>query len=183
VTAELMARAQAGDVDAFGQLYAAHYNQVRLYAESRHPGHGDDIAQDVFVRALGALHQWKDHGRGPGPWFGTIAANMCVDRARRTKAVHYRQIIPVAEILDLYAEAPEPGPERQAIAQAVRAELKAALAGVTPEQRTALVEYYLHEKSIAETARVLGRGEGAVRSILMRARAAMARQLTAVADA
>lgn len=166
-----MHRAQAGDVDAFGELYAAYIGEVRRYAEVRHPGHGDDIAQDVFVRALGALHSWRDMGKSPGAWLRTITVNLCHDRA---KTAHYRRHTAVdftehPSIGNLRDEHREGNPEGAVLDLMRDTTLLKALWQLTDVQRECLVNRYVRELSVEETAARMGLSDGAVKALAYRA--------------
>ena len=175
--AELMRRAQAGDVDAFGELYALYRDPVFRLAYKYRPGEAADITQDVFVRAMGALKNWQDQGKDPLAWFYRITRNLCSDRAG---AWHARMVSPISNDLlnqwDIAADSRH-GPERLAIEDLVREEVLAALLGLSPDQRTALVLHYLKQLSIAEVAAAMGRQESAVKSVLVRGRSTLARAL------
>jgi RNA polymerase sigma-70 factor (ECF subfamily) len=162
----LMIRAQAGDADAFGELYAAYVGEVRRYAETRHPGHGDDIAQDVFVRALGALHSWRDQGKTPGAWLRTITANLCRDRARsahylRSTVVDFTENTDFRTLRDTHREG---DPEGAVLDRARDTALLTALWALTADQRECLLNRYVRELTVEETAESMGVTVGAVKS-------------------
>lgn len=171
---QLMARAQAGDVDAFGELYSRYRPSVLAYARSRHPGLAEDIAQDVFVRALGSLHRWVDQGKSPAAWLQTITANVCHDRFTRSPE---RRLNLVYEMPDVPDRPDRTDPAALAMQDLARREVLVALLELTDPQREAVVLFYLREMSLIEVAEVMGRAEGAVKALLHRARREMARHL------
>lgn len=182
--AQLMTRAQNGHVDAFAQLYTLYRPQVLAYATSRHPGLGEDITQDVFVRALGALHTWQDQGKSPGGWLRTITINLCRDRA---KSSHYQRSAPFDPgdyvITTVEADQKRTDPALLTVEHLVYDEVLTALQELTADQREALILFHLRELSLRETAERMGRGENAVKALLGRARRALAAHLRALADA
>lgn len=177
---ELMALAQAGDPDAFAQLYTRHRPMVLALARRSHPRQAEDIAQDTFVRALGALHTWSDQGVGPAAWFRTIVTNLCRDRARSAyeQRVSLGADVGESDVAEPHRSDPALLAER---ADAGR-ELCAAVARLSYGQRRVIAAYYLREMPVADIARMYGLKPGSVRVLLHNGRRALAKRL-AVADA
>jgi len=75
---ELIRRALGGDASAFARLYVAHVGRVRAYLRrcGFAPADVDDLAQDVFVRALRSLRTFDLDRPTAGPWLGAIARNV-----------------------------------------------------------------------------------------------------------
>ena len=179
-SAELMTRAQAGDIDAFGEIYTRYLPEVRRIVYKRLPRFAEDIVQDVFVKALGNLHTYHDTGRDPGAWINTIAVNLCRDRG---VSAYVTRVEPSADAGADLATTPEAGPERLTIDRMQRDEMQALLARLPDKLREALVLFYLHDMSVVDVAQAVGRTTGSVKAALSRGRRLMAAQLTAVADA
>jgi len=178
---DLMARAKAGDLGAFGKIYSRHRDEVFRYARARLPHLADDITQDVFILALKNLHQWHDQGVSPGAWLRTITANLCTSRAR--EAYHRRVVL-----VDFDMDRADPGdsPDKQVADRLLRERVGAALANLPKDQRRAVSLYYLDGLSTSETAEAMGRtgvSRQATTSMLFRARRALANSLAGVADA
>lgn len=80
---ELARAAKAGDRAAFGRLCDRHRRCVRGILLARAPRQElDDLAQEVFLRALRNLEALRDPAAF-GPWLATIARNVATDRLRR----------------------------------------------------------------------------------------------------
>lgn len=171
---ELMTRAQAGDLDAFAQLYAAYRARLAAYAEKRLPGHGDDIAQDVFVRALGNLNGWRNQGKDPLAWLFTICGRACIDR---TRSAHYRRVIAV-EDPGSWLEAPARyGPEAVTMQELTRDAVSAALGDLTERQRQALTAFHMRGLTLVQIAVEMDCTVAAVKALMYKGRLAMARTL------
>jgi RNA polymerase sigma-70 factor, ECF subfamily len=86
--ARLIARAQAGDRDAFARLYDRHYDPIRRYlCTALRDGHdAEDAAQDVFVHAFRALPRYEVRAQPLRRWLFRIARNVAIDRARRRRS-------------------------------------------------------------------------------------------------
>ncbi len=84
----LVERSQAGDRDAFAELYAWYSGRLVRYCREHlgDPGDAEDAAQESFVRAWRALGSLTGDRRFY-PWLRVIAHNVCMDwnRRRRTE--------------------------------------------------------------------------------------------------
>jgi RNA polymerase sigma-70 factor (ECF subfamily) len=88
ITADLVARCQAGDVDAFAELYRQHAPRV-FSLTCRMSGStetGEDLLQEVFLQAHRKIHGFKGDS-AVGTWLYRLAINHCLDfvRSRRVK--------------------------------------------------------------------------------------------------
>lgn len=90
---QLIDRAQTGEPEAFSELYAMHWPTVATLAGRRtgDPSAAEDLAQEVFIRAMGNLDRFENFGGGLAPWLTTITINSSNDYhrmgARRPKEV------------------------------------------------------------------------------------------------
>src|SRR4029077_1339019 len=80
----LMLRVQAGDQDAFQELFRKFSPRVLQYAR-RFVGseaQAEEVAQDVFVQIFRFRHRYKPQSR-LATWIFTIATNLCLNELRR----------------------------------------------------------------------------------------------------
>lgn len=157
----LLHRAAAGDSDAFAHLVQRHHDRLvsRLRGRGVDRNDIDDVAQDVWVRALAGAAQ-HDPARPVWPWLRTIADNLLVDRARARRREVTLDVIDLAD--------PEPTvtiEDREIIAQ--------ALAGITDRQRDLIVLIDVDEVEQVDAAAQLGITYTAMRVRLHRARTAL----------
>jgi RNA polymerase sigma-70 factor (ECF subfamily) len=127
----------------------------------------EDIAQEVFVRALRALHRW-DRNRPLRPWILTIAANRCrtfLSRRRRRPATSE-----LAEDISV----PESG---QAAANELQAEIRKVLDTLRPEYQQVFLLFHEQGLSYDEMSTMIGKPIGTVKTWLHRARGEMIVQL------
>ncbi len=144
---EWIARAQAGDRQAFGEL-VYHYREGVINVVYRMCGDAnlaEDAAQEAFIRAWQHLPRYQS--RSPfRNWLYRIATNVAVDGLRRERDT--------VDIEDAPLAASSPGPEA-AVEHNERAEqVRQAVLALTPASRLVLVlrEYEnLSYKEIAET--------------------------------
>ncbi len=162
--AELAARAQAGDREAYGALVMRYAAQARRVARAilGNPEDADDAAQDGFLAALRHIGRY-DPDRPFGPWLVRIVANAAADRRRRRKVRRTEELSPVAATA-------APGPSEVTDRRALRAALETALADLPERQRIAVVLFDVEGYSHAEIAGMLGVPEGTVRSDVFHAR-------------
>ena len=83
-TQELIGKAKAGDLDAFGRIVLQHESGVRAYLAVRmnDPAGVDDLAQEVFITAFRRLESF-DASKPIGPWLRGIAMNLLRNLIRK----------------------------------------------------------------------------------------------------
>lgn len=154
---ELASLSAAGDRAAFGELVRRHGSSVRalLRRMGAEPATADDVAQDAFITAFERIGEFRGDGAFPA-WVRRIAARLYARRARRRMEAELG-----AEALD---GAAGPG-EGDA---AVRLDLDAALAGLSPVERMCVSMCYGAGLTHAEMAEALGAPVGTVKSHVKR---------------
>jgi len=174
--AELAARAQAGDREAFGELVTRYAAQARRVARTilGDPDDADDAAHDGFLAALRFLGRY-DPSRPFGPWLLRIVANAATDRRRR-------RTVRRTEVLSPVAASHDAGPAQETDRRAFVTALERALAALPERQRLAVVLFDVEGYSHREIAQMLDVPEGTVRSDVFHARRALRGKLTAWAD-
>ncbi|CAN5759930.1 sigma-70 family RNA polymerase sigma factor [soil metagenome] len=170
----LVERARSGDAEAFGELYDRYVLGVYrfCYHRTSSVALAEDLTSETFFRALRAVESFRWQGRDFGAWLTTIARNLVADHYKSSRA----RLETASDMLPEQRER-SPGPEDAMITQLTREALATALAGLPGEQRDCLVMRFLQGLSIAETARVLDRSEGAVKQLQLRAVRSLARDL------
>ncbi|MDP9265822.1 MAG: sigma-70 family RNA polymerase sigma factor [Chloroflexota bacterium] len=163
----------AGDADAYATLVERYGGRVYNIA-LRTTGDADaasDCAQEAFIRAYRALHQY-DPAQPFGPWLFRIATNASLNQVQRW---HAHQTA-VDEVPDM-REPEETGPEQSAVRREEMGEVLAALAELPASYRAALTLRHLQQLSYREVAESLGLPLGTVKTHLHRARAALRAKL------
>jgi len=161
----LVELARGGDTEAFGMLYDHYQPSVYrfLFYRVRSATLAEDLTSDTFFRALRSMNGFRWQGKDFGAWLMTIARNLATDhfKAGRTR------LELTTEDMGLHDDATE-GPEGTVLAGLTNEILLQALTELAPEQRDCLVMRFLQGMSIAETAAVLGRSDGAVKQLQLR---------------
>jgi RNA polymerase sigma-70 factor (ECF subfamily) len=167
---DLIARAQAGDEDAFevifGQYRAAIYNF--LYRQTGDANDADDFTADTFLKAWLALPNTSDDLR-IGAWLYRIAQNVWLDAVRHRRLVQWQ---PWESFLSSFhpSQVADDSPEREALTAEGAAEVRAVLAQMKPEYAELLELREFSDRSYQELAADTGRSWAAVKSMLFRAR-------------
>ena len=164
--AELVDRAQAGDAHAFGLLYDEYHQAVYRYVYARvgAVALAEDLTSETFVRALRALDSFRWQGRDFGAWLVTIARNLIADHF---KSGRVRLESPTDEI-ETHDSATQ-GPEIDVLTLVTAEAVRQAVGALPDEQRDCLTMRFFAGMSIAETAKVLDKSEGAVKQLQLRA--------------
>lgn len=159
-----------GDRDRYEELVRKYKRMVYGIAWS-HLGDRDlseDVAQETFVTAFRHLGTLRSHNHFPG-WLAQIARNVCNTFGR--KAQRERTL---AERWILESDADQ---ARDDDRRSLEEQLHDAFAELPAIHREALTIFYLEEKSIRESAEILGVSETALKARLHRARTALREQL------
>jgi RNA polymerase sigma-70 factor, ECF subfamily len=169
---DLVRASQAGDQEAFGQLYDRYHEMVFRFVLFRLGGDrqlAEDLTAETFLRALRRIASVTYQGRDIGAWFVTIARNLVLDHVKSSR---YR-LETTSAIADLSPSrtGPEPqiGPEQLAMEAATRDALLRGVSQLNTPQREVIVLRFWQGLSIAETARAMHRREGAVKALQHRA--------------
>jgi len=161
----LVELARGGDADAFGLLYDHYQPSVYrfLYYRTRSVVVAEDLTSETFFRALRNMASFRWQGKDFGAWLMTIARNLATDhfKAGRTR------LEMTTEDMGQHDDATE-GPESAVLASLTNEILLEALTELPNEQKDCLVMRFLQGMSIAETAQVLGRSEGAIKQLQLR---------------
>jgi RNA polymerase sigma-70 factor (ECF subfamily) len=158
----LVHRARGGDLEAFGELVERHRVAVqRVAAGMVGSTDADDVAQEVFLRALHRLERF----RGEAPfraWLLRIAHNTAVSEVRT------RRPEPVDEAPDAGGGPRTPADELERREQADRLRTKLGL--LSPAHRAVVVLRDLEGLSYEEIAEITDAPLGSVKGRLHRAR-------------
>lgn len=167
----VVARAQGGDREAFGELYERYRLTVLRFVLFRvkHLPIAEDIAQDVWVRVLKRIGSVHDQGSDLGAWLITISRNAIADYF---KSGRYRLELLTGEVLDVDNSSREDwhlAPANATAEYMASRDLMAAVRTLNPEQQQVVVLRYLCGLSTTETAAAMGKNDGAVKTLLFRA--------------
>ena len=161
---ELVQRAST-DAEAFGLLYERHVRRIYnyIYYRTGNPHDAEDLTARVFQRALRHVGGFQDKGVPFSAWLYRIAHNLVAnwhrDRSRR----------PVVPLDDhLAAAGMSVHPEAEAVASEERDRLLAVVRRLPEDRQQLLILKFVERLSNAEIGQIMGRTEGAIKSLYHR---------------
>lgn len=165
---ELMALHVGGDTQAFERLFERHHASVYHFAATMlaDASAAEEVLQESFLAAARASGQYRGEGRFRA-WLMRIVRNRClnlIDARRRHRAVGELPELPAAGS----------GPAGRAEADEGVAILRAAVAALPERQREALTLRAFEQMSYREIASVMDMPIGTIKTLIHRARAALA---------
>lgn len=169
--AELIAQAQAGDVEAFGEIYRRYSEAIYLFINSRVGSKRDaeDLTEIVFLQAFEALERYEERGAPFSAYLYRIARNQVID--------HYRAEEPVEPLTDLdWRYGQDPLAEKKVIDQEQAEKIKIALAKLPDHYQEVIRLRLLVGMPTKQVAEWMDREPSTIRVIQHRALNALRKQ-------
>jgi RNA polymerase sigma-70 factor (ECF subfamily) len=162
--AALVLAAKAGDASAFGELYERYRDAIYRFCLARTGTSHDaeDLASDVFVKALNSIDRYQDRGLPFAAFLYRIARNAAIDRSRTLKQ-------PLSVDGLLVEPSSTQNVEGEATLAVEKSILLAALSKLKSEHRDVITMRFIEGYAAAEVAQLLGKTEGAIRTLQHRA--------------
>lgn len=177
---ELIKRAQKGDGEAFGGLYD-HYSQaifrfIAIRVTEREEA--EDILHEVFLSAWQKLPNYVAKGFPFSSWLYRIARNRVIDYYR-TKKAHVRIDDPLSDLRDQLPDEQQPRADVELDITLSLEKAQAAISQLSSDQQEIIILRFVEDLSPKEVALILGKKEGAIRTIQFRAIQALKKILNA----
>ncbi len=175
----LAAAAQRGDRDAFAALYDAYAARLLGFVRGLGVPDPEDTVGEIFVSVVRDIGAFEGDDEAFGRWLFTIAYRRAVDahrvQARRREDPIDPRALPderamVGDFVDSLIDR---------VGEGSRA--RRAIELLTADQRAVVLLRIVADLSVAETAAVLGKQPGAVKTLQRRALAALRRSLIVLA--
>ncbi len=178
VTLALVQRAQAGDANAFGELYDRYVDLVYRYVYYRVGSAqvAEDLTSETFLRALRRIGTFTWQGRDVGAWFVTIARNLVADHYKSSR----QRLELTTEDVSTVSGGPrmvQDGPENAVLESMQNKVLLQAVKKLNTEQQECIVLRFLQGLSVAETALAMNKNDGAIKALQYRAIRSLGRLL------
>ena len=162
---DILTRASQGDHIAFGLLYERYIERIfnYVYYRTGNLHDAEDLTARVFQRAMKHIQNYTDRGVPFSAWLYRIAHNLVAnwhrDRSRR-------QEIPISDVPVLPSRGDHP--ERNLVRSQEEDSLLRLIRRLPPERQTLLILKFVENMSNAEIGEIMGRSEGAVKSLYHR---------------
>lgn len=169
----LVQRAQQGDRDALEELYLIHFDRIYSYLHvsvgNRHDA--EDLTTQTFLKMLESIGRFKWQSAPFSAWLFRIAHNLAMDHFRAARRWQPEE------------EVPEPpadestSAEMGALDSIGRKSMLELIQDLSPEQQQVLTLKFVFNFANGEVATILGKTEGAIKSLQHRALASLQKQL------
>ena len=171
----LVDRAQKGDRGALEELYLIHFDRIYSYLHvsvgNRHDA--EDLTTQTFLKMLESIGKFRWQSAPFSAWLFRIAHNLAMDHFRATKRWQPEENPPEPEP-DEHTSA-----EHGALESIGRKSMLELIDDLSPEQQQVLTLKFVFNFANAEAATILGKTEGAIKSLQHRALASLQKQLEA----
>jgi RNA polymerase sigma-70 factor (ECF subfamily) len=171
---EILGRAARGDREAFGALYEHYVERIfnYVYYRTGNLHDAEDLSARVFQRAMNHIHNYTDRGVPFSAWLYRIAHNLVAnwhrDRSRKQEiALSELPVVPSSE----------ERPEAVLVRSQDQDSLMRLIRQLPAERQTLLILKFVEDLSNAEIGQIMGRSEGAVKSLYHRTLLALRDQL------
>lgn len=168
----LLEGAQCYDPKALAEIFDTYYDRIYSYIYRRigNPGLCEDLAGEVFVRLLEAIKTKRGPRTNLLAWLYRVAHNLVVDHYRRQSKMTTQPLE------DWLVSVPD-NPTQYVELESLQRQLRMALSRLTADQQQVIVLKFVEDLSNAQVGIILGKPEGAIKSLQHRALAALRRQI------
>ena len=165
--------AQQGDREALEALYLLHFDRIYSYLHmsvgNRHDA--EDLTTQTFLKMLEAIGRFRWRSAPFSAWLFRIAHNLAMDHFRTTKRWQPEEEVPAPE----GAEASSA--EDEALQSIGRRSMLELIENLSHDQQQVLTLKFVFNFSNGEAATILGKTEGAVKSLQHRALTSLQKQV------
>jgi RNA polymerase sigma-70 factor (ECF subfamily) len=169
----LVGRAQEGDRRALEELYLLHFDRIYSYLHmsvgNRHDA--EDLTTQTFVKMLESIGRFRWQAAPFSAWLFRIAHNLAMDHFRS-----HRRWQPEEDVPEPPGSA-EPSAEHEAMHAIGRQSMLRLIETLSPEQQQVLTLKFVFNFSNGEVATILGKTEGAIKSLQHRALVSLQKQV------
>ncbi len=157
--------AAQGDAEAFGFLYQKYVTAIfnYIYYRTGNQHDAEDITSRVFHRAFGHISSYKFMGVPFSAWLYRIAHNLVANYHRDSSR---KREVSLEDHLDLHTQGDHP--ETALVVTQDNEALLSAIRKLTPDRQQLLILKYVEHLSNNEIAVIMGRSEGAIKSLYHR---------------
>ncbi len=161
----ILTQAVQGDADAFGMLYQRYVGRIYnyIYYRTGNQHDAEDLTARVFYRAMHHIESYQHRGLPFSAWLYRIAHNLVANWHRDNSR---RPEIPLED--GLWVHHPGDPPEASLLQAEERERLLRLIHTLPPERQQLLILKFVEHFSNAEIGEIMGRTEGAIKSLYHR---------------
>lgn len=170
-TWELVYDAQSGVTEAFASLYRAYVDAIfgYLIVRTGDRSMAEELTSETFLRAFRQIGSVRYLGSPFRAWLLRIARNLLLDDLKSARRRHE------VSLPDHYDRASESGdPAVSVCSRVTSVELRRGMKQLTDNQRVCLELRFFEHLSVSEVARRMGRTDGAIKALQLRATRSLA---------
>jgi RNA polymerase sigma-70 factor (ECF subfamily) len=162
---QVLAQAIQGDSEAFGILYERYVERIYnyIYYRTGNPFDAEDLTERVFIRALRHIGNYHNRGLPLSAWLYRIAHNLVANWHRDNSR---RREIPLDE--GIAASHPSEQPEQELVHSEEKEHLLKVIRTLPVDRQQLLILKFVEHLSNTEIGLVMGRTEGAIKSLYHR---------------
>jgi RNA polymerase sigma-70 factor (ECF subfamily) len=169
----LVDRAQKGERDALEELYLIHFDRIYSYLHvsvgNRHDA--EDLTTQTFLKMLESIKRFRWQSAPFSAWLFRIAHNLAMDHFRANRRWQPEEEVPEPDADESTSA------ETGALESIGRKSMLELIDELSPEQQQVLTLKFVFNFPNAEAATILGKTEGAVKSLQHRALVSLQKQL------
>lgn len=162
---EALTRASNGDGEAFGVLYERYVSRIYNYVYYRtgDPYDAEDLTARVFYRAMRHISNYRNLGLPLSAWLYRIAHNLVANWHRDNSR---RKEVPLEDGIFISRDGNHP--EYELLESEEQDRLMWIIRSMSPERQQLLILKFVEHLSNAEIGQIMGRTEGAIKSLYHR---------------
>jgi RNA polymerase sigma-70 factor (ECF subfamily) len=170
---KLVELAQGGDRSALEELYLIHFDRIDRYLHvsvgNRHDA--EDLTTQTFLKMLEKINTFRWRSAPFSAWLFRIAHNLAMDHFRASRRWQPEEEVPEPEVDESNSA------EAGALESIGRKSMLELIEDLSPEQQQVLTLKFVFNFANGEVATILGKTEGAIKSLQHRALASLQKQL------
>jgi RNA polymerase sigma-70 factor (ECF subfamily) len=169
----LVERAQQGDRDALEELYLLHFDRIYSYLHmsvgNRHDA--EDLTTQTFLKMLEAIGRFRFQAAPFSAWLFRIAHNLAMDHFRASRRWQPEEDVPEPHGSEQMSA------EEEALHSIGRKSMLELIDSLSHEQQQVLTLKFVFNFGNGEVATILGKTEGAIKSLQHRALVSLQKQI------
>jgi RNA polymerase sigma-70 factor (ECF subfamily) len=162
---EVLERAIQGDPEAFSTLYERYVKRIYnyIYYRTGNPYDAEDLTERVFHRAFGHIQTYNNRGVPFSAWLYRIAHNLVANWHRDNSR---RKDVPLDDRVMLHDQRIHP--ETELVQSQEKESLLRVIRTLPEERQQLLILKFVEHLPNQEVAIIMGRSEGAIKSLYHR---------------